>query len=239
MIVIGVLRERFANWSFVDCLDLLGNDLVQHNIKFGKIGIRATNIYRGRRFVVDKALEEPEMTHVFFLDSDEVFAPETARHLYNLNLPVCTGIVFQRIPPHPPCIYKRIPNSDRNFALAPELQEWYKKYSILELTKPCILDMPAEDAIWEIDECGTGCLMIKREVLEAIEPPRFTGMGDVGTDIAFCRRVRAAGFPIYVDLRVQLGHLVEYAVSAADFAIVDEWLPDYGEEHGEFRMIDE
>lgn len=225
MIVIGTLRERFALWPFIDCLDHLCLNLAQHRLRFAKMGVRVTNIYKGRRWIADHFLEIEEATHLLFLDSDETFSPETAWHLYNLDLPMVSGLVFQRQAPHPPCIYKRIgPDSEFNLAMAVEVKEWFDKHNVPRQDKATILNMPAEKGIWEIDECGTGCLLIKREVLEAIPLPRFTGMGDVGTDISFCRRARKAGFPIYVDLRVQLGHITEYPITQANFRVVDEWV---------------
>lgn len=229
MIFIGMLRERFGLWENLDALERLRWDLTKHKIPHAVMGQKAVNIFKGRRILANKALEFEDMTHLLFLDSDETFVPETARHLYNLNLAVSTGIVYQKTPPHLPCIYKRIPDSEFNYAMGAELKEWFDKNNVSIINKPHILDMQARESIWEIDECGTGCMMVQRRVLEAIEPPRFTGMGNIGTDIAFCRRVRAAGFPIYADLRVQLGHLVLHPVTQADFRKTSEWVYVEGE----------
>lgn len=63
-----------------------------------------------------------------------------------------------------------------------------------------------------IDACGTGCLMIRREVFEQIEFPWFVerSWGEVrGSDFTFCERVRAAGIPIYAHFEVQCRHRKE------------------------------
>lgn len=229
MIFIATLRERFGVWPFLDALERLRCDLTKHKIPHCIMGQRAVNLYKGREIVCNKALEFENMTHLFFLDSDETFVPETARHLYHLNFPVCSGIVYQKLSPHLPCIYKRLPNSEFNYPMGVELKEWFNKNNVPIINKPHILDMQARRSIWEIDECGTGCMMVRRDVLEAIEPPRFKGMGDIGTDIAFCRRVREAGFSIYADLRVQLGHLVLHPVTQADFRKTSGWVYVEGE----------
>ena len=53
-----------------------------------------------------------------------------------------------------------------------------------------------------VDIVGTGCILIKRRVLEALKAPFHTefdedGILEVGTDFAFCRKAAAAGFEIF------------------------------------------
>jgi len=54
----------------------------------------------------------------------------------------------------------------------------------------------------KVDVVGTGCILIARRVLEALEAPFHTdfdehGVCTVGTDFAFCRKAGAAGFEIF------------------------------------------
>lgn len=234
-IAVGVLRERNANWQFVDCLMRLLKNIQDSGYQYVHIGLRATNIYKGREAVADHTLSSGA-DYLLFVDSDEVFVPETAVHLAQLDLPVVSGVVYQRNPPYTPCLYRRIPNSHKSVPLAPELQQWMLDNAQDKRDTPItIMDIPAEKSIIEIDECGTGCMMIRRDVLESIAKPRFRGMGDVGTDIMFCRRVRAAGFPIYADLRVQLGHLTNYPVTMGDFMSIDKWVLEKDEQEDEWR----
>jgi len=226
MLVVGVLRERWAMWSFNDCLNEMIQHLGKNRIPHAMTGQRAVNVHKGRNKVIERALSLPEMDALFFIDSDEVFVPETALHLYNLDLPIVSGLVFMKMEPHPPCIYRRLPDGVNNMALAPELQEWFKESNITPdmVGNPVILDLPEEIGVREVDECGSGAMMIKREVLEAIEPPWFECIGDIGSDLVFCRKAREAGFPVFVDWRCMLGHITSYAVTAADFMRIDQWV---------------
>ena len=58
------------------------------------------------------------------------------------------------------------------------------------------------DGLEMIDSGGTGCIMIARRVLEAVQQP-FKGVYDdygvrvTGQDIEFCRRVKELGFEIW------------------------------------------
>lgn len=54
-------------------------------------------------------------------------------------------------------------------------------------------------------------MLIRREVLEAVEPPWFE-YGDRSEDIMFCEKAKAAGFEIYCDLSARLGHITTAVV---------------------------
>jgi hypothetical protein len=65
-----------------------------------------------------------------------------------------------------------------------------------------------------VDIVGTGCIMIKRRVLEKLEQPfivEFNEYGECtyGTDFAFCRRAKKAGFEIYTTTRRVCEHVKE------------------------------
>ena len=230
MLLIGILRERFAMWEFVDCLQIMCVDLRRRNINWMTMGVKPTNIFKGREFIAETFIDSEnrfgeKASHLLFIDSDQTFAEETAAHLLSLNLPIVSGLVFQRNIPHLPCVYKRLPDSEKNLALAQEIKAWFDENDVQKIGKPTVLDMPREGSVWEVDEVGTGCLLIERSIFEQIPQPWFQGMGEVGTDISFCRRVRAHGIPIHIDLRVQLGHLVTYPVTQINFRATDQWVP--------------
>lgn len=234
MIVIGVLRERFAQWPSVDSIDQMRYYLGKKGIPNVMIGQRTTNIYKGRQGTVETMLKEiPDATHLLFVDSDETVAKETAYHMYQtatrLDLPILSGVVYQRSEPFAPTIYKLSELDDfYHYAMADELKNWFEEHDIPHFKEPCILDLPDDISIWNVDEVGTGCLLISKEVFEEIPSPWFVGSGevsgDMSTDILFCRLARRHGFEIYADLRVQCGHLMNYAVTAADFRKIKKWV---------------
>ena len=101
---------------------------------------------------------------------------------------------------------------------------------------PTLYDLREEDGVphmvrWERFDTGAGkvrvsatgaaCLLVHRGVLEAVYDkapskayPWFqeTWLGDqpMGEDVTFCLRVGAAGFPVHVDLGIQIGHQKAY-----------------------------
>ena len=73
--------------------------------------------------------------------------------------------------------------------------------------------------IQECDWTGGGCLLIKKNVFEAMEYPWFRNnvvreevngvlVGDIQTeDLSFCQDARRAGFKVYIDLDVRAAHI--------------------------------
>lgn len=62
----------------------------------------------------------------------------------------------------------------------------------------------------EVDVLGMGLTLIRRQVLEALDPPWFVeneSMEQVAEDVNFCLRAKDAGFDIVCDTRVQAGHI--------------------------------
>lgn len=140
-------------------------------------------------------------THVFFMDTDQVYPRDTLMRLLAHDLPVVGAKVHRRFNPYEPIMYrgecphyKRVPSD-----------EWSK------------------GGLIEVDATGTGCLLIRSDVFEAIPEPWFEhrrredDLGDVGEDIDFCTKVRSAGIPIYVDADVKLGHIGEFVITEESF----------------------
>jgi hypothetical protein len=72
----------------------------------------------------------------------------------------------------------------------------------------------------KVDAIGTGCIIIRRNVIEELSPPKmmggpFTiemdewGLSQFGTDFAFCRRAQKAGFEIYTTPQRTCEHIKE------------------------------
>jgi hypothetical protein len=81
-----------------------------------------------------------------------------------------------------------------------------------------------KNSVFEIDAAGTGCLLIHRSVLEKMRETADKNQGTdwcwfwdgpvdgnwIGEDLLFCRRIRALGFPIYVNTGAILPHQKSY-----------------------------
>lgn len=57
------------------------------------------------------------------------------------------------------------------------------------------------------DVAGGGCMMIRMSVFDKIDEPWFEPEHEYGTDIQLSKRVRAAGYEVWVDTGLVIGHL--------------------------------
>lgn len=164
-----------------------------------------------RNRVVKQFLENTTSDWLLFLDSDEQLSIEAFDALiataHDKERPVVAGLVFAGFgvvgAPYPkpvPAIFQDAPegflplyNYDRN-------------------------------SVFEIDAAGTGCLLVHRSVLQKMRDNADPNQGTdwcwfwdgpfngewIGEDLLFCRRIRALGFPIYVNTSAVLPHQKSY-----------------------------
>ena len=59
----------------------------------------------------------------------------------------------------------------------------------------------------EVVATGMGCIAIKREVFEKIGSEWFNYLPTAGEDVSFCKRVADAGYTIWLDPTVKIGHV--------------------------------
>jgi GT2 family glycosyltransferase len=81
----------------------------------------------------------------------------------------------------------------------------------------------------EVELAGTACLLIHRRVLEALDPPYFRMLLDDdrlfikdSEDFTFCRKVRVAGFSIWLDTDQPCSHY-----KALDMRASLRWAQEY------------
>ncbi len=171
----------------------------------------ARNFLAGRFWEHEK---KPE--YLLFADSDATWHPGAVERLVSRDLPVVTGCIYRRKLPPMPCtgVYAgRNAKGHHLYEFATILRrllEFAESRGLDEKTDNALCLEPGSevDDLLEVDGCGQHFCLIRRDVLEKIRPPWFrcTSRG-AGEDFYFSRKVREAGFPIYIDLTVHTGHL--------------------------------
>ena len=164
-----------------------------------------------RNRVVKQFLDGTKSDWLLLIDSDEQLSLEAFDKLletaHDKERPVVAGLVFAGFgiegAPYP----KPVPAI---FQDAPEGFLPLYKYD--------------KNSVFEIDAAGTGCLLIHRSVLEKMRETADKNQGPdwcwfwdgpvdgnwIGEDLLFCRRIRALGFPIYVNTGAILPHQKSY-----------------------------
>lgn len=74
-----------------------------------------------------------------------------------------------------------------------------------------------ESGLQEVDATGTGCIVIKREVLEKLDHPFRNeydkdGIKKLGNDFSFCKRAKKLGFKVWVHLDYTADHITEMSL---------------------------
>ena len=141
---------------------------------------------------------------LLMLDCDHAFAPDLlARMVYTMNtyeLDALTAIYHSRLPPYRPVLY-----------------HWNKEDS------GCIqvLDWDKKAKIFQVDSCGGGCLLVKRQVFERIytelkEEP-FAIIPPFSEDHSFFRRLKKLGIKSYCAPAIQSAHLATRPITSDQY----------------------
>lgn len=136
-------------------------------------------------------------THLFTVDDDMIFPPETLTKMLSHNKDIVGVVAHSRALPPLPVV---------EFLDDSELSTADKLLGRREI--------PTE--LFEAKAVGGGVLLIKTDVFNKIEKPWFGyetydfGMTKMGEDSWFCNQASKAGFKIYVDPTITIGHIGDY-----------------------------
>jgi hypothetical protein len=183
-IAISIPSPDYVHIQFLQSLMRLqmeSSGKVDHMIHHA-IGSRIT---LNRNRLVDMA-RDAKATHLLFLDADMVFPPDVIPHLLAYKKDIVCATYSKR-------------DSDR------------RPIGKLVSGETAV----AKGPLVEFALVGFGCMLIKMETFDKLPKPYFAEPQAEGCDFAegedmyFCRRVRAAGYQIWVDvpLSERMGHI--------------------------------
>lgn len=144
-------------------------------------------ITRGRQLMLGLALKG-NYTHLFFLDSDIISPRQTVRDLMQLDSGIAGGLVKTR------GIRRR---------------SWYNTY----IDKrdegegfPSKTDFKIGEVI-DVDATGCDCVLLRRDVLEAVGKYEWQRDPAMGEDMWFCLKAREKGFKVRIHTGIETRHL--------------------------------
>lgn len=149
-------------------------------VEFLLVNAKGSIAASARNRGVAKALENPNIDSIMFLDSDMSFPPITLLRLIEADKPIVGCNYVMRGAPHHSCVRPK----DNQSAVV--------------------------SGITEVDRLPTGIMLIQRDVFAKLKRPWFqypvTPDGeDIGTeDYYFCDRAREAGLSIWMDTDLSL-----------------------------------
>lgn len=164
-----------------------------------------------------------EKDWLFFMDADQMFPPETIEHLLGWKLPIVSGLYFKAVGEPIPHAYRFSKYEDGQYlyySLVEPVFEYLTRYSEeIKAGETAVCIPTRRTDLIECDGVGAGCLLVHKDVFKAIEEPYFLYSDGAfgGEDFYFCRKVKEAGFKIYLDPGVICGHKQKDMVGAKHF----------------------
>lgn len=148
-----------------------------------------------RNYCVDEFLQTDD-THLFFIDDDVVPPVDALEKLLDADVDVVSGL-------YPSMWY----DNDKGKIM--------KRNNVFEkIREDGELVEATGNGVAEVASCGGGCLLIKRHVVENKVPaPWFKfhynerGLMDVGEDVDFGKKLKAAGIKLHAHFGVQCQHV--------------------------------
>jgi hypothetical protein len=152
------------------------------------------DLARCRNDLAKRALREG-CTHLLMMDTDQVYHDQDmVHHMLGRKKDIVGAKVHRRWPPFEPIL-------QRNGAHVPDEEIF-------------------AGGLVPVDATGSGCVLIRTKVFAHLDYPWYKVERDeheqvtCGEDIYFCRKARKAGYDIYVDCDVNIGHLTQMEINS-------------------------
>lgn len=140
---------------------------------------------------LNEMLEERSGEWVWLMGDDHLFAPDMLLRLLRHGVDVVAPLVTKRKPPFEPIVYRQTSRNTLGLEVVPPTE------------------LPPS-GLYPAAACTCAGIVIAMRVFDALTPPYFEvgqmGTTDLREDLYFLQKVRAKGFPVYVDLDTRLGH---------------------------------
>lgn len=141
-----------------------------------------------RNEIIDVAIMNKN-THLIMFDTDQVYPENTIEALLTHEKPFVGCKVHRRYPPYDPILSRG------------GLNDWH---SVPD-------DEWSKGGLVEVDATGFGCVCLDIEAVKKLPRPYFkfdtSIKPPIGEDFYFWLKVKAAGYPIFVDCDIKIGHL--------------------------------
>ena len=170
-----------------------------------KTGVRTDS---NRNAILNDFLEINDLTHVLWLDVDEVYPFDIIQKLVEADKDIIGTVYHKRSRPYDPVVYIKSGNKD------------------LPYTSVDLSGSPAKPL--EVDGIGFGGMLIKREVFDTLGEDKWATYGKnfhiptatthkESHDLIFCQRCQKHGYKIWVHNGVQAYHISKRLIGLEEY----------------------
>lgn len=220
-VAICVPSGGHPHWKFRDNIEDMRFHCLKHGIDTLRLMRRGALVEHNRNLLVNEVLEnQPEITHLMFVDDDMTYPPDTIQLLLRADKDICVAQGF----------HKREPFTPLTCVLSPDGK-----------LVPVHLNPITEGRVLQVNSCGGGTMLVKRRVFENVQFPWFLVQYEkienvpeelreivkgtmmrghilIGEDVWFFSQAQAAGFSVYCHFGIVVGHInSDYEVTYKDF----------------------
>ena len=226
-IFVGVpIHKAEGSYKFRDYLDRCLRYMYAKGYTVKLAWSQSSLLPENRIHLAQMALKSKALYAMFF-DSDQTFQEDIIEQLMRHGKPIVSAMYFQKSWPYRPLLLDYFANG----RMYKHVTEW------------------KEGELREVDACGGGGLFVETAIFNRIPkpwfcvPPNFLRYDGAkrkfyidaealtdkydnnllrGEDAWFCHVAKEAGFPIFVDTGVIMGHIGDHVYSDRDFAVAKE-----------------
>jgi hypothetical protein len=203
-ILIGITTAETVSYETMQSIYGL---MIPENVETALSIVNSYNVADGRNKLVDIMLEQ-DFDYIFFVDNDVILPTNALVDLFGMDWYFVAGT------------YPR-----KELSALTDKEQYTTLYNHDERNKevycPTFMrfdDFPA-DKLTQVDCCGFGCTLIRRDLFNVIEKPYFFFAHEeapkpdvraeycIGEDMYFCRKVVKSGLQIWAHGNVLCGHL--------------------------------
>ncbi len=167
-------------------------------------------------------LENPTATHIFFMDSDQIFPVDALERLLSRGKDVIGGTYFARTENPIPHVYefgRDNPETGARYyrSMCKEFAAWTKAHPEVYGSPKANVFPDTPDSLIRCDALAAGCLLVSRRVFETIPFPWFEcwPQSAAGEEFGFCQKARDYGFEVWADFSVQCAHEIKLVFQGA------------------------
>ncbi|MGI9298578.1 MAG: hypothetical protein ACR2QC_11885 [Gammaproteobacteria bacterium] len=160
-------------------------------------------------------LAQQNATHLFWTESDMILPDDAILKLLEIDKPIASGVYFLRDGWGQPCLYKQV------VKMRKRRREKEAEWQLYSHTPVTIFPQDEPFKLGDSKSSGVpgfGCVLIKREVLEAMTPPWCEiSEGKHGSDMYFYKHACDAGAEVWIHPGVMCGQIDYNVFSVEDY----------------------
>lgn len=137
----------------------------------------------------------PESEWAWIIGDDHTFERDVILRLLDRDVDIVVPLCARRGPPFALVAFDEECGTDKHGR---------PLYHVMQFN-----DLPPSGGMVEVVSAGTAGMLVKRHVLDEMGHPWFANSDGItaNEDVEFCRRARAAGYKVWLDCDVRIGHI--------------------------------